>query len=107
MYCFQKQPGREKVVINLSKRNLTESEKEVLSFALAFALPKLKMNYVQHYFKFEKLLASLKRLSCNSFNEVIQEVSSIAHSSFNNFSRYKASFPTLPKHLFESLRALR
>ena len=98
---------RERVVINLSKRNLTVSEKEVLSFGLSFALPKLKINYVQHYFKFEKLLASLKRLSCNSFNDVIREVSSIAHSSFNDFSSYKTSFPTLPKHLFESLKALR
>ena len=38
---------KEKVVINLSKRKLTNDEKDVLSLGLSFALPKLKIDFVQ------------------------------------------------------------
>ena len=99
--------NRDKVVVNLSKRNLTESEKEVLSYGLTFGLPKLKVNYIQHYFGFEKLLASLKKLKSKNFNDIIQDVTTVAHDSFRDFPRHKFSLPTLPKTLFQALKSLK
>ena len=99
--------NRDKVVVNLSQRNLTETEKEVLSFGLSFGLPKLKINYIQHYFGFEKLLASLKKLKGGNFNDIVQGITTVAHDSFKDFPKHKYSLPSLPKTLFQALKTLK
>lgn len=103
---------RDKVVINLSGRSLTDSEREVLSLGLTFSLPKFKLDFVQHYFYFEKLLSILKNIknepsSSGNFNSLLQSISSIAHQSFAKFKEAKHSFPKLPVPLFEALKSLK
>ena len=97
---------RDKVVINLSKRKLTENEKEILSFGLNFALPKMKIDYVLHYFHFEKFVTSLKKLNCSNFTDVAQGIASVAHNSFKDFPDFKVAFPKLTKKFFDALKSL-
>ena len=78
-----------------------------MSYGLSFGLPKLKIDYIQHYFSFEKLLTSLKKLKTNNFNDVIQGITTVAHDSFRDFPRHKFSLPSLPKNLFSALKSLR
>ena len=42
--------NKNKVVVNLSKHKITDTEKDVLSLGLPFALPKLKIDFVYHFF---------------------------------------------------------
>lgn len=95
--------NKDKVVINLNKRILTESEKDVLSFSLSFGLPKWKIDYVQHYFCFDKILSSLKKLNSDNFKDVIQ----FAHNSFKDFPKLKSSYITLLTNLFDASKSLR
>ena len=73
-----------KVVINLSKRTLTDDEKTILAHGPNFALPKHSINYIDHYFGFEKMLHGLKPKSLPidsdlSWKDLSQQVASIAH----------------------------
>ena len=67
----------------------------------------MKINFVNHYFGFEKLILILKQHKPNNWDEIIQTVTSVAHSSFREFSNYRNSFPKITKTLFDALKSLR
>ena len=99
----------DKVVINLSNRTLTTSELDVLSLGLSFCIPKLKIDFISHYFSFETLTKSLKSLPLptSQWNKLVKEISSIAHTSFRDFDSVKRSFIKLPQPLFDALTSLK
>ena len=104
--------NKDKVVINLSGRCLTDSEREVLSLGLTFSLPKFNVDFVNHYLHFEKFVAILKHvknetLSKENFGNLLQSISSIAHMSYAKFKEVKHSFPKLPESQFEALKSLK
>ena len=101
-----------KVVVNLSKRNLTEDETTILAHGPNFALPKLSVNFIDHYFSFEKLLFNLKsKFSRNEGNlnwkDVSKQISSLAHTSFREFDDYKHTIPKLPPSHMKALKDLK
>ena len=105
----QHKVNMEKVVINLSSKKLTDQEKEVLSLGLSFGLPNLKLNFIQHFFAFEKLIISVKNSikSRSNLNNLLHNIGAIAYDSYNDFSKYKISFPKMPKCLYNALKSLR
>ena len=42
-----------------------------------------------------------------NLNDLTQVIVSVAHDSFNNFHKYKQTFPFLPKKLIDSLKSVR
>ena len=74
-----------KIVINLSSRKITQKEKEALSLGLDFALPPLKINYVNYFLPIERLCSSLK--NCNIYKQdwthVWHNISALARNSFS------------------------
>ena len=98
----------EKVVINLSSRKLTKIEKEALSLGLSFALPKFNLNFIQHFFNFEKLLVCLKKIPCSlDWNNIVHNIASLAHNSYNDFPKYKFGFPKVPTSILIALKSLK
>ena len=98
------------VIFNYSQRVLTDAEKEVLALGLDFALPKGKIDYVSHFYSFEKLWLKIRKWSrrqLNQDNDLQRRISSIAHESFYTFQGNKHRIPLLPDHLMEALRDLR
>ena len=100
-----------KVITNLSKRVLTEDEITILSHGLTFALPITNINFVEHFYKFEKLIQSLqsKTISqdCNmNLNDLSKCISSIAHTSFTDFKELKHTIPKLPQTHSKALKDL-
>ena len=101
-----------KVIINLSKRKLTPDETTILSHGLGFALPNHKINFVEHFFSFEKLLQSLQNKNlptdCElNKNELIKFISSTAHTSFSEFNEHKHTIPNLPECHSKALNDLK
>ena len=103
------QIDKDKVVINLSKRTLTDPEKEVLSLGLGFALPRFKIDYVQHFFGFEKIVSIIKTIkhNLNGIDNVANHLSTIAYSAYTQFKDAKLAFPKLPIQQFEALMSLK
>ena len=97
---------KSKVVINLSRRNLSTDEKDALAFGLSFGLSKQKVNVIKHYFAFEKFLHTVKKTVGVNFKSFQQAISGIAHSSLKEFENFKHSFPKLPLNLYEALISL-
>ena len=101
-----------KVIINLSKRTLTEDETTVLSHGLNFALPLNEINFIEHYYKFEKLIQSLqnkpipKESNLNK-NDLLKLISSTAHTSFSEFNEHKHTLPKLPHNHLKALKDLK
>ena len=101
-----------KVVINLSKRKLSPDELTILSHGLSFALPNHKINFVEHYFSFEKFLQTLQTKTISkecdmNKPELFKFISSLAHTSFSEFNEHKHTLPKLPEHHFTALQDLR
>ena len=101
-----------KVIINLSKRKLTSDETTILSHGLSFALPNHKINFVDHFFSFEKLIQGLDSKTINqecgmNKTELSKIISSIAHTSFSEFNELKHTIPRLPECQLKALDNLR
>ena len=101
-----------KVITNLSKRVLTQDEITILSHGLTFALPITNINFVDHFYKFEKLLQSLqsKTISQDSNmnqNDLSKCISTIAHTSFTEFKEHKHTIPKLPPAHSKALKDLK
>ena len=101
-----------KVVINLSKRPLTAAEKDVLSYGLSFSLPKFSIDFVQHFFDFEKLIQILRHINIRhslgkSWDNLVEGISAIAYMSYHQFNEFKQSFPKLPQTQYEALKTLK
>ena len=101
-----------KVITNLSNRILTTDEITILSHGLSFALPIKNINFVQHFFSFEKLLQSLesKPISkdCNlNQTDLFKCISGTAHTSFNDFNEHKHTLPKLPPSHTKALKELK
>lgn len=73
----------------------------VVSLGLSFSIPKLKMNFINHYFSFENLANTLKRLPLPV--QIREDISSIPHKLFREFDQVKRSFAKLPKTLYDAL----
>ena len=102
----------DKVVVNLSKRSLSDDEKTILAHGPNFALPKHKIDYIEHYFSFEKLLHTLKPKSLPldsdlNWRDFSQHVTSLAHSSFRDFDELRHTVPKLPSAHMNALKNLR
>ena len=101
----------DKVVINLSNRNLTTDEKNILAHGPNFALPKLSIDFIEHYFGFEKLLHSLKSkplpLDSNlGWKDFSQHITSLAHTSYRDFNEHRHTIPKLPPAHLKALKDL-
>ena len=101
-----------KVVTNLSKRNLSLDERTILAHGPNFALPRHKIDFIEHFFGFERLLHSLKSKpipndSKLSWKELSQQISGLAHTSFGEFNEHKHTIPKLPPAHTQALKDLR
>ena len=101
-----------KVVINLSKRNLSPDEKTILAHGPNFALPIHSINFIDHFLGFEKLLHSLKPKTMSkdsglNWKDFSQHISSLAHTSFREFNDFKHTIPRLPPAHSQALKDLK
>ena len=101
-----------KVVTNLSKRKLSEDEITILSHGLSFALPNRKINYVDHFFSFEKFLQGLRSKTISNEckmtkDDLLKFITSTAHTTFSEFNGIKHTFPKLPDNHLKALKDLK
>ena len=85
-----------KVIFYLSKRILTEEEKDILSLGLDFGLKPSKINFFRYFLDFERLCGILKNCSKygnDSLNVILNRVSVIANNSYKDFCRNKVPDP--------------
>ncbi|XP_069170768.1 uncharacterized protein [Procambarus clarkii] len=102
----------DKVVFNFSKRILSPIEKELLSLGLDFGLTCKKPKFVNHCLSFERLCNTLKtytlRTGTNySWTNIISTASSLAHEVFNDFDKYKSTFPPFDKRKLDFINGLK
>ena len=79
----------EKVIFNYSSITLSKRLKFLLSFGLDFGLPVFKLNYYRYFFSFEKLVSCLKPSECNNFQELIEQLRTIAFKYYYKFNPSK------------------
>ena len=98
-----------KVIFNFSSKVLSDREKYLSSFWLDFCWPVFKLNYFKYFLAFESLITSLKsfRLAreCN-FNDVVNNVKTIACKYFYGFKSLKVFSPIFTKNDFNHLKRL-
>lgn len=89
---------KQKVIINLSSRTLTDEEEEALKFGLDFSLPIFKPNFISHFLSFEKLIYTLSRLriynpdnDSSIWTRTVESISSIAHNTFKDCGNFSWS----------------
>ena len=88
---LSKKVDTDKVIFNLSSKNLSHEEKEVLSLGLDFALKPKRVSYFNYYLSFEKICGILK--NCDKYgnedwNAVFNKISYIANSTFKKLVRF-------------------
>jgi len=85
----QKKVNKDKVIFNFSDRILTEKQKDILSLGLDYCLPPTKATFHLFYLHFEKLCNNLKNCNIykNNFNNVTNDITTIANTTFKKFSR--------------------
>ena len=88
---MSKKVDTDKVIFNLSSKNLSREEKEVLSLGLDFALKPKRVSYFNYYLSFEKICGILK--NCDKYgnedwNAVFNKISYIANSTFKKLVRF-------------------
>ena len=93
----------------MSNKTLSDSELEVLSLGLSFALPKRNIKFTDHFLAFEILINNFKILQCKpkDWGGMVKDIASVAHSSLQDFNIFKQSFPKLPQTLYDSLIKLK
>ena len=77
-----------KVIFNLSRYELSEREKFLLSFGLDFCLPITKLKFKRYFLSFESLVNRLKQqtiLPGKDFAFMVKQIQSIAYKFFFNF----------------------
>ena len=77
-----------KVVFNLSRYELSEREKFLLSFGLNFCLPITKLKFNRYFLSFESLVNRLKQqiiLPGKDFAFMVKQIQSTAYKFFFNF----------------------
>ena len=98
-----------KVIFNFSSKVLSDREKYLLSFGLDFCLPVFKPNYFKYFLAFESLITRLKSFclarECN-FNDVVNNVKTIACKYFYGFKSFKVFSPIFTKNDFNLLKRL-
>ncbi|XP_037803032.1 uncharacterized protein LOC119597528 [Penaeus monodon] len=85
----QKKVNKDKVIFNFSDRILTEKQKDILSLGLDYCLPPTKATFHLFYLHFERLCNNLKNCNIykNNFNNVTNDITTIANTTFKKFSR--------------------
>ena len=79
-----------KVIFNLSSRNLSSKEKEVLALGLDFGLKPNKVNYFRYFLSFERFcgtLGNFNKYGLEEWNVIYNKVSEIANTTYNRLCR--------------------
>ena len=82
----------DKVIINLSSKQLTNRVKYLLAFGLDFGLPIFKLDFVKYFYSFESFVAKVKFFNCinnHVFNYFLREIKYLSFKYFYNFKPYK------------------
>ena len=98
-----------KVIVNLSKRVLTNRERNLLAFGLSFSLPIFKIDFYKYFLSFERLHKTLSTFLPYNVNNNVNLKSCLHNLSmklFYNFKPYKVFSPFFSKHDFKILRDL-
>ena len=98
-----------KVIFNLSDRNLSDAEKDVLSLGLDFALKPRKLDYYNYFLSFERVCNILRK--CNKYgdedwNVLFNKISGIANSTYNKIFRNQIRDP-LNEQRINTLKTLK
>ena len=101
-----------KVITNLSKRELSPAEIELLTLGPSFALPNSKVNFVEHYLAFERTLQILKQTkipteSNLNWEDLSRSITNTAHTSFAEHPNVKHTFPKLKPSQYQALKDLK
>ena len=98
-----------KVIVNVSKRTLTNRERNLLAFGLNFSLPIFKIDFFKYFLSFERLYKTLSSLEPYNVNNNVNLKSSLHNLSmklFYNFKPFKVFSPFFSKQDFKILRDL-
>lgn len=85
-------------MVNRSNRSLNTTELDVLSLRLSLCIPKLKTDFMNHYFSFENSAKQTLTLPLPK-KKIVTEISSTAHNSLEEFDEGKRSFTKLLKSI--------
>ena len=85
-----------KVIFNLSDRNLSNEEKDVLSLGLDFALKPNKVNYFDYFLSFERVCNIVRK--CNKYgnedwNSLLNRISGIANTVYHKLCNNRIRDP--------------
>ena len=96
----------EKVIFNYSSIAISKRLKFLLAFGLDFGLPVYKLNYYKYFFSFEKLVSCLKPSECTNFQEMIEQLKSIAYKYYYKFNPSKVFSAIFSKSDINLLKSL-
>ncbi len=106
----------DKVIYNLSSRELTKAEKDALKHGLDFGLPVHKPNFLSHFLSFERFIHSLSGIKIYNprnllnFDNVIGTCKQLAHTTFETVRKnikFEAFNPFGNVALIKTLKSLK
>ena len=97
---MERSHNSDKIIINYSSCQLSDTEKTVLTNDLNFALPPKKLNYAGYLTPYEILFVDIKRLSVDDsiLEKLKVDMKKICFSSFENF-KFKDELNITPAKL--------
>ena len=98
-----------KVIFNLSSRNISSQEKEVLTLGLDFCLKPSKVNYFKYFLSFERfcgILKSFDKYGSEEWNAIFNKISEIANTTYANVCRNHFKDPVNDERI-KTLKALK